>query len=308
MLSLIVVALLLLGVFLAAFRVYTSRTSTTHQPQSAQEARLVRQKEQLKRNFLKANRRISGNVPGAPGQHSVSRWIRLDLGFPLVELYPLWQQPNAWRLRVRGLVSKEIDVGLQELTQLGATEVFECLTWHCVTGWSAHGLSFTGISLKRLLAYLQPLDDWQCLWQLSADGYTTAVTREEAERDDVFLALGDGTGKMLDEVHGGIRLVFPQLYGWKSAKYLVEIRFLKTFEEGYWEKLGCHHRGRVDEEERFQDHAKGVWKVLVFLTDVYRKCGGHWIWIIAMQKGGRLLGSLSHSLALDTARLKSKNS
>lgn len=52
-----------------------------------------------------------------------------------------------------------------------------------------------------------------------------------------------------------VRPFIPQLYGWKSAKWLTEIEFLSEYQDGYWENFGYHERGNVWEEERFKSEA-----------------------------------------------------
>jgi DMSO/TMAO reductase YedYZ molybdopterin-dependent catalytic subunit len=47
----------------------------------------------------------------------------------------------------------------------------------------------------------------------------------------------------------------PQLYGWKSAKWLNRIEFMKDYKDGYWEMYGYHERGDIWDEERFKGHS-----------------------------------------------------
>lgn len=52
--------------------------------------------------------------------------------------------------------------------------------------------------------------------------------REDMESSDAFICTGwgGGGGGILPPEHGGIRLILPTLFGWKSAKYLTELHFL----------------------------------------------------------------------------------
>jgi DMSO/TMAO reductase YedYZ molybdopterin-dependent catalytic subunit len=44
--------------------------------------------------------------------------------------------------------------------------------------------------------------------------------------------------------HGGpVRLIIPQLYVWKSAKWVKGVRFLERDQPGFWEEGGYHMRG-----------------------------------------------------------------
>ena len=56
----------------------------------------------------------------------------------------------------------------------------------------------------------------------------------------------------LEPSHGKpLRAIVPFLYGWKSAKWLREIRFTEKQEIGYWEKNGYHNHGGIWKEERY---------------------------------------------------------
>jgi len=52
--------------------------------------------------------------------------------------------------------------------------------------------------------------------------------------------------------HGGpARLVVPQLYAWKSAKWLGGIEVMAEDRPGFWERNGYHNHGDPWKEERF---------------------------------------------------------
>jgi len=52
------------------------------------------------------------------------------------------------------------------------------------------------------------------------------------------------TGPPIPPEHGGpVRLIIPQLYAWKSAKWVKGVRFLERDQAGFWEEGGYHMRG-----------------------------------------------------------------
>ena len=54
--------------------------------------------------------------------------------------------------------------------------------------------------------------------------------------------------------HGGpVRVVIPQLYAWKSAKFIKTIEFLAEDQPGYWEKRGYSDSADPWKEERFRE-------------------------------------------------------
>jgi DMSO/TMAO reductase YedYZ molybdopterin-dependent catalytic subunit len=74
-------------------------------------------------------------------------------------------------------------------------------------------------------------------------GWTTnlPLARFLAE-DALFADLHDG--EPLDPDHGGpVRLVVPQLYAWKSAKWVRRVELVAEDRPGYWEQAGYHNHG-----------------------------------------------------------------
>ena len=60
-------------------------------------------------------------------------------------------------------------------------------------------------------------------------------------------------GEPLPSQHGGpARLLVPQLYFWKSAKFVAGLRLMDHDEPGFWERNGYHDRGDPWREQRFQ--------------------------------------------------------
>ena len=93
-------------------------------------------------------------------------------------------------------------------------------------------------------------------WPLAYDyGWTTNVPIEYFLNDDSLFAWSHD-GQPIPPEHGGpVRLIIPQLYAWKSAKWVKGVRFLEHDQAGYWEEGGYHMRGipwRPGDGERFR--------------------------------------------------------
>jgi DMSO/TMAO reductase YedYZ molybdopterin-dependent catalytic subunit len=70
------------------------------------------------------------------------------------------------------------------------------------------------------------------------DGYSTNLPLEEALKPDVLLVHAV-EGKPLAREHGGpVRIVTPELYAWKGAKWLSRVELLTHDRRGYWEIRG----------------------------------------------------------------------
>src|SRR5207302_441673 len=89
-----------------------------------------------------------------------------------------------------------------------------------------------GASDSRALA--RPKPEATHLMTHAYDGYTTNLPLEEALKDDVLL-VHTAQGKPLPVEHGGpVRIITPQLYAWKGAKWIHRIELLTRDRLGYW--------------------------------------------------------------------------
>ena len=61
----------------------------------------------------------------------------------------------------------------------------------------------------------------------------------------------------------------PSLFGWKSCKWLTALEVGTSARLGFWERLGCHTRGRVAYNERWAPEAGAVWTLLIRMLNVY---------------------------------------
>ncbi|MEM4311569.1 MAG: sulfite oxidase-like oxidoreductase [Nitrososphaerales archaeon] len=180
-----------------------------------------------------------------PNQRFALRWaIYAALGVPEIKL-------EDWRLKVTGLVENPLSFSYVELIQ-SPLMVKLVRDFHCVTGWSIANVNWEGIPIKALAdkARVKPETKWVMFY--CADGYTTPIPLEDALVEDSLIVF-KMNGKPLSIEQGfPARPFIPHLYGWKSAKWLTEIEFLKDYVDGYWEMYGYHERGNVWDEERFK--------------------------------------------------------
>lgn len=172
-----------------------------------------------------------------PGQRQVPNWPVLDLG----------DQPHIareeWQLEIAGLVEHPYTLSFADL--MAMPQVDEESDFHCVTTWSRYDMKFGGVRLVDVLeragvresathlmvtAYDQ---DWN-----SGEHYTVNVPLMEAIKPDVLL-VHTWNGEPLPREHGGpVRMVTPQLYAWKGAKWIRRIELLDHDEPGFWERRG----------------------------------------------------------------------
>jgi DMSO/TMAO reductase YedYZ molybdopterin-dependent catalytic subunit len=142
-----------------------------------------------------------------------------------------------WRLAIHGLVSKAVDVSFEELAALPKAE--QISTFHCVTGWTVENVHWGGVRIADILALAKPTPQAHALRFVSAEfPYLDYLTMEQARLADVMLAY-EMDGKPLTRPHGApLRLVIPDMYGYKNVKWLKEIELVSRPSWGYWEYLG----------------------------------------------------------------------
>ncbi len=178
------------------------------------------------------------------GQTFAKRWaIYAALGVPKVTL-------EDWRLHTKGLAERELNLTFHELEKLPQVQLTR--SFHCVTQWSIKDVVWEGVAFRELAKLTGVKPDAKWVMFHCADGYTAPVPLEDAMVADSLIAF-KLNGKPLSERQGfPARPLIPQLYGWKSAKWLTEIEFLPEYEDGYWETYSYHERGNVWDEERFK--------------------------------------------------------
>jgi DMSO/TMAO reductase YedYZ molybdopterin-dependent catalytic subunit len=145
--------------------------------------------------------------------------------------------PATWRLSVAGLVGKPLSLSYDELRSLPRAE--QVSTFHCVTGWTVKNVRWAGVRIQDVLAEAAPSGRAHALRFVSAEHpYVDYLTLQQAELHDVMLAY-EMDGKPLPREHGApLRLVIPEMYGYKNVKWLKGVELVSAAGSGYWEQLG----------------------------------------------------------------------
>jgi DMSO/TMAO reductase YedYZ molybdopterin-dependent catalytic subunit len=186
---------------------------------------------------------VAHRVP--PGQVLTEKWPVLTYG-PTPDF-----DPATWTFRCFGLVESERTWTWPELLALPRVRLKSDI--HCVTTWSRLDNDWEGIALREILRDVKPRAEARYVLQHAEHGYTTNVELADLLRDDVLLALKHD-GSDLEPEHGGpLRLIIPQLYLWKSAKWLRGLEFLDVNPPGFWEQNGYHMHADPWREERYAD-------------------------------------------------------
>jgi DMSO/TMAO reductase YedYZ molybdopterin-dependent catalytic subunit len=183
--------------------------------------------------------------------------LRLPPGQHLTDRFPVLQKgriPNIDRgsyiLEIKGEIENPMKFTLKELIQIQDKEIIADI--HCVTSWSKFNTKWGGISFKKLFELVKPKATAKFLEFFCADdGFTTTVPIERLQTDNTILAL-TYEGDPINEKHGGpVRPIIPDLYFYKSAKWVQKINFLKEDRLGYWERSGYSNKADPWKEQRY---------------------------------------------------------
>ena len=173
-----------------------------------------------------------------------------------------------WRLRIHGMVDREVELRFSDLDRFEVVEKVVTLT--CVSnpvgGELISNAKWTGYRVRDLLVQAGVQSDADMVLSKSIDGFTAGTPVEALTDDrDSLLAIGMNDVPLPTEHGYPARLVVPGLYGYVSAtKWVVDLE-LTRFDraEAYWTRLGWSARGPIKTESRIdvprsgQDVARG---------------------------------------------------
>ncbi|MCU1412579.1 MAG: oxidoreductase [Rhodoglobus sp.] len=200
------------------------------------------------------------DVPGiSPLLSANDTFYRIDtaLQVPVVDA-------STWKLRVTGMVEREVEITFDELLALPLVE--HTVTLMCVSNEVGGNLvgnaTWLGYPIRDLLAQAGPLPGADMVLSTSVDGFTAgsplSVLLEEDRQS--LLAVGMN-GEPLPLEHGfPARLVVPGLYGYVSAtKWVTELK-VTTFAKdmGYWTPRGWDALGPVKTASRIDVPQSGA--------------------------------------------------
>jgi DMSO/TMAO reductase YedYZ molybdopterin-dependent catalytic subunit len=171
--------------------------------------------------------------------------ILKDLGVPTFKAggMPAIDLKN-YSLSVGGLVKEEKHFSWQEISAMPRNCVNCRLT--SVSGWSVRA-DWEGIKWNDFLRWIPVESRANYVRFTSAGGgYSTTVSLKDLENPRVLLAYGVNGSPVEAEYGGPLRMVIPNLWGYKSCKWLSEIEFINQEEGGYWEDRGYTWSGVIE--------------------------------------------------------------
>ena len=184
-----------------------------------------------------------------PDQQATDRILRWGTDHPGITSTNPQLKLETYTLTVEGEVEKPVKLGWNDFLKLPQT--VSVSDFHCVEGWSVLDCKWEGVRIKDIEKLVKPREVARTVTFECADNYTTSLFREELAGDNVLLAykLND---EMLDEGLGfPVRLIVPSKYAYKSALWVVRLRFTRNKELGFWERRGYSDSADVWKNDRY---------------------------------------------------------
>ncbi|MFW9873589.1 MAG: molybdopterin-dependent oxidoreductase [Candidatus Thorarchaeota archaeon] len=179
-----------------------------------------------------------------PGQHITTR-------FPVLQSGTVAHIDRGnYKLEIEGEIEHPVILTLKELENLKDIEIVEDI--HCVTSWSKFDTKWGGISFKKLFSIVKPKNSAFFVEFLCGDkDFTTTVPVERLYRENAILALTYEEEPINDKHGGPVRAIIPDLYFYKSAKWIIRITFLNEDRLGYWERASYSNKADPWKQQRY---------------------------------------------------------
>jgi len=160
-------------------------------------------------------------------------------GWRIYSVNPPWPtfDPATYRLQVTGAVEQPLSLSWDEV--LALPQARQTTDFHCVTGWTVGGVHWQGVRLQDLWDQAKPTSEARYANFVSLEQpYVDSLSMKQTTMPNVMLAHGMD-GKPLTQAHGApMRLVIPEMYGYKGVKWLTRIDLVPKLEAGFWEQRG----------------------------------------------------------------------
>jgi len=183
-----------------------------------------------------------GAVPWATSNDD---FYRIDTALSVPQILP-----SDWKLRIHGMVEREISLTYDDLLKRQVLHKWVTLTCvsNSVGGDLIGNALWSGVLLKDLLQEAGPSADADAIKSTSKDGFTAGTPLSTLLDDRQAMLAFAMNGQPLPVEHGfPVRIVVPGLYGYVSAtKWLVDIEVTRFDRfEAYWTPRGWSELGPI---------------------------------------------------------------
>lgn len=198
--------------------------------------------------FLDAFKRGKSALPPAGKYTPVDKLFVVDIkGVPeMVKNL----KPIDYRLRIYGKIKNPVTLTYEDLKSMPTVKkevILECVSNS--KGDKIGRVLVEGVDLSYLLEKVEALPQAKEVVFRSFDGYHTSIEISYIKEFKPVLAYHinyDEDGKVMDRLtldHGyPVRVICPEKWGYKSAKWIKDIEIVDYDYKGYWEKTGWNDR------------------------------------------------------------------
>ncbi len=147
---------------------------------------------------------------------------------------------NGWQLEVGGMVESPLKLTYEQVREMPRQTQYatlQCIS-NLVGGDLMGNALWTGVPLKDLLSRARVKPAAKSVVFHCADDYTDMVALDKAMEDGT-LAAYEMNGAALNDKHGfPLRIVVPDIYGMKNAKWVRRIEIIDGDFQGFWQRQG----------------------------------------------------------------------
>jgi DMSO/TMAO reductase YedYZ molybdopterin-dependent catalytic subunit len=204
------------------------------------------------RETLQLPKPPSLDAPDGVQANGATSWVtsndefyRIDTALSVPQILP-----SDWKLRIHGMVERELELTFDDLLKRDVVHKWVTLT--CVSNEVGGDLIgnalWSGVLLKDLLKEAGPSTDADAIQSMSKDGFTAGTPLGTLLDDRQAMLAFAMNGQPLPVEHGfPVRIVVPGLYGYVSAtKWLTDIEVTRFDRfEAYWTPRGWSELGPI---------------------------------------------------------------
>jgi len=184
-----------------------------------------------------------------PNQTATDHILRWGTEHPGITSANPQLKRETYTLTVDGEVENPVNLSWNDIMKLPKT--VSTSDFHCVEGWSVVDCKWEGVHLHEIEKLVKPKDVAKAVTFECADSYTTSLFREELSGNDVLLVYKLNEEVLEEGLGFPLRLIVPNKYAYKSALWVVHLRFTRGKELGFWERRGYNDNADVWKNQRF---------------------------------------------------------
>lgn len=184
-----------------------------------------------------------------PNQEATDRILRWGTDHPGIKSTNPQLKLETYTLTIDGEVETPVKLSWNDFMKLLKT--VSTSDFHCVEGWSVLDCKWEGVHIREIEKLVKPKEVAKAVTFECADSYTTSLFREELYGDDVLLAYKLNNEVLEEGLGFPVRLIVPNKYAYKSALWVVHLRFTRNKELGFWERRGYNDNADVWKNQRF---------------------------------------------------------